>query len=926
MRIFYYFRFLVVLLAGLLFAGSYLLATHYRAGEITYRHAPLPGQKYRYEFNVYTYTRIDNQESLNADRDSIEINWGDNTISHLLRINGPVGSSGVPSGENISNSTRKNIYRGYHAYAGFNPFFVISVADPNRIESIINVNFGNSVNIPFVLVDTLFILPDEFFGFNNSPILSQSPIDFANRGYPYIHNPNANDPDGDVLTYEIVSPLGLDGDIITQVPNFQLPNEVVPINNFLPPSGALPPGPVYLFSIDTHTGDILWQNPWQPGIYNIAILIREFRSGIRVGSMIRDMQIMVLNEDNEPPVVENLADECIIVGQNIELQVEATDPDNQTITLEATGIPLEFLNNPAQFSQLSSAPGFRSGLFEWTPDCSQVLSLPYTIVIKATDNYVSSNTGALLPLSDLETWSLRVVAPTPQGFMANYLGTETLLTWDEPYICADETKFIGFSVWRKNGCAPLIPECGQSPADMGFELLTEHLQSYNFLDSDILEGQSYTYLLTAEFSDINTSGGVPLNFSYSFPALSGCISIPHRLPLMLNADVITTSTSGNVDVKWSRPNALALDTLLHPGPYTSELLRTINGTGELLIYSTTAASFSEMIDTSFTDTGINTLTDQMRYRVRFFSNGIEMGICTPASTVFLSLQPQDETIVLSWNESVPWTNFNYFIYRSEDGINFTPLGQTAAPTYADSPLINGKTYCYYVEAYGSYYNELLPEPLINRSQQICDAPRDLTPPCPPVLSVTNDCESGVTEWRIENRLSWLFTDPSCALDAVAYQIFYGTESENLELITTVNFTNQYTHLLSLGIAGCYAITAVDSLGNVSALSNRVCVENCALYDLPNTFTPNGDLQNDLFVPRPGYRFVSKVDFEVFHRWGANVFSTQDPQLNWDGKNNEGKELPEDVYYYTCKVYQGNGDSEQNLFKELSGYIHLIRSK
>lgn len=117
----------------------------------------------------------------------------------LPRING--GGNGVPIGNNI----KYNIYEISHSYSA--PFnYVFSMQDPNRIDEIINIQLGNSVDIPFFIEDTIFFRDPQFFGFNSSPILLQPPIDFANVGYTFIHNPNAFDPDGDSLHFQLIPP------------------------------------------------------------------------------------------------------------------------------------------------------------------------------------------------------------------------------------------------------------------------------------------------------------------------------------------------------------------------------------------------------------------------------------------------------------------------------------------------------------------------------------------------------------------------------------------------------------------------------------------------------------------------------------------------------------------------------------------------
>ena len=92
------------------------------------------------------------------------------------------------------------------------------------------------------------------------------------------------------------------------------------------------------------------------------------------------------------------------------------------------------------------------------------------------------------------------------------------------------------------------------------------------------------------------------------------------------------------------------------------------------------------------------------------------------------------------------------------------------------------------------------------------------------------------------------------------------------------------------------------------LSNEVCIDDCPLYILPNTFTPNGDGANDLFKPRQNL-FVQTVDFKVYNQWGNLLFETQNPDILWDGLDKSGNKVNTGTYYYTCVLYtqvdQGN---------------------
>jgi len=75
------------------------------------------------------------------------------------------------------------------------------------------------------------------------------------------------------------------------------------------------------------------------------------------------------------------------------------------------------------------------------------------------------------------------------------------------------------------------------------------------------------------------------------------------------------------------------------------------------------------------------------------------------------------------------------------------------------------------------------------------------------------------------------------------------------------------------------------------------------YDLfvPNTFTPNGDLFNDeLTIGGLKPDCILEYQFEVYDRWGTNVFKTTDITEFWDGTN-KGVSLNSGAYYYHIYV-------------------------
>ncbi len=89
--------------------------------------------------------------------------------------------------------------------------------------------------------------------------------------------------------------------------------------------------------------------------------------------------------------------------------------------------------------------------------------------------------------------------------------------------------------------------------------------------------------------------------------------------------------------------------------------------------------------------------------------------------------------------------------------------------------------------------------------------------------------------------------------------------------------------------------------------------------VPNGFTPNGDGVNDvLFVY--GLNENYRNELIIYNRWGTEVYRMDNysNQIGWDGKNNDGKDLSEDTYYYVLYKYKPSGTVTE------TGFIVLKR--
>ena len=135
------------------------------------------------------------------------------------------------------------------------------------------------------------------------------------------------------------------------------------------------------------------------GNFVASFVIEEYRNGILVGAMSRDMQFVVVSDsDNavpsitymQAPPTNNLGYPYVEImpGQNYNITVLASDADvSDVVTMKVYGEPLE-IANPAIFTSIYTGNGNEiEGTLSWTPNVNQVRSQPYTVVFRASDNF-----------------------------------------------------------------------------------------------------------------------------------------------------------------------------------------------------------------------------------------------------------------------------------------------------------------------------------------------------------------------------------------------------------------------------------------------------------------------------------------------------------------------------------------------------------
>ncbi|MFZ4521360.1 MAG: gliding motility-associated C-terminal domain-containing protein [Bacteroidales bacterium] len=863
-------RLLLAVLVFCLALPSMVFATHQRAAEITFRYI----KDLTYEITLISYTFT--PSPANAYREYLTVNWGDGTATEIKR----------DTIKYLPDDITYNRYSGRHDFPA-SATYTISCEDPNRNGGIINI--PNSINTPLYIYSELTISPF-LGGQDNSPVLLMPPIDNGCVDQVFYHNPGAYDVDGDSLSFKLVPCRGALGQVI---PGYTYPKA----------SNSLTLNPV--------TGDLIWDSPQQQGEYNIAILVEEWRNGYKIGSVLRDMQIIVLACNNKPPVIDSVYDTCVEAGKILRFPVSAHDTIIDKITLTGTGGPLILKESPATLEPNPAVGyGYVQSVFRWNTVCNHVQNRNYQVFFKAKDNSVP------VSLVAIKSINIKVIGPAPKNLATNPMGNTVTLSWDS-YTCPNAK---GYYIYRKADSTGYIPDYCETgvPAYLGYTKIAvvTDISSVTFLDDNhgagLMRGLKYCYLVVAYYPDK----------AESYASNEACASLKKDLAVITNASVLTTNgESGKVYIAWSKPTEL--DTIQIPGPYKYLISRSRSDLpGQFALID----SITSLDDTTLTDNQLNTTLFHYSYRIDLYNvtpgNRFLVGSSQAATTMFLNAEPTDRMIKLSWNNEVPWINHEFTIYRKDPGgAGFDSVGFSTLPRFNDQGLINGLNYCYKIKSIGNYSAPGFVDPIINFSQETCATPIDNVPPCPPLLTINTLCETSM------NVLSWARPGDTCSGDIARYYIYFSPNHRQPVLIDSVNDPHDTTfiHMPPGSIAGCYGVSAIDSVGNLSDTSNIICVDitSCPQYTLPNIFTPNGDGTNDFFIPFPLYTSISEVQLKMYDRWGKLVFESNNPGIQWDGKDKTTNQPCSDgTYFYICDVYEItlNGIVKRNLH----GTVTILR--
>ncbi len=771
---------------------------------------------------------------------------------------------------------------------------------------------------------------------NSSPQITDISVPYMCIGDTVSLINNAVDPDGDSLVYSFVTPFnGYSGPSVPMPDPFIDNNPyVTPIPDIVYASGYSPTnflGAGSYAYIDQFTGLTKYYFPNQ-GFYVVAMEIKEFRNGIQISSMRRDLQFIaiVCSPNLIPSFTASGAGTIFNVGegQSLCFNVSFSDPDGDSLQLLATGPVLNSaIVNPPGVIPNAIGDSVVTSTFCWTPSCGNSRPGPYQFSVTATDNGCPPKTTSVIysiyvnagPASLTATVA---ISQTPPGIICQGSQTSFLATSNLPGTAP-------LYYWKING----VPSGNNtntltsSNLNNGDIITVMLISNATCLLNDTALSPPYVVAINSQpapqvtvtsnpvtnlcpqqiclFTANVVNGGLNPTYQWNINGTASGTNNPQFTaanPSGLMSVYVTVSPSTGCPPQPS--NVIVFNILPYLQPEISLVASMLDS-----ICPGQAVQFA-------VSSGLTGASPVYYWTL----NGVNINLSD--SIITLNNITEGDIINASVTSSYPCLSptFTYadpLVYHIYDSL-------TANLTDGPLELCAGQSVNLNLLASGGNFSSY------NYNWSYGNSNSGSTSFVPPVTnyyygSVTDQCYGTLTDsiyidvlpvphadfyWRPEHPstfdLNVSFTDIS--IDAITWQWNLGDATYSL-------LQNPEHTYLAGGLYNIQLI-ATNDVGCTDTLSKDLEIENFITAYIPNSFTPNGDGKNDFFgltgFSTGGYTMI------IFNRWGQLVFSSAGPFDLWNGKTNRGNNAPEGVYTYIIKV---NND---RLKKPLTGNITLIR--
>jgi len=759
-----------------------------------------------------------------------------------------------------------------------------------RNPSIVNLIAPSDAGATF----TTQITGSEVVGNNSSAQFTNFPPVALCANAEFFFDHSATDVDGDELVYELCTPfLGGTPDFPAPAPPFGPP--FTPVLFDVGYSSSYPIDSNPAFSIDSNTG-FMTGTAIQLGQYVLGVCVSEYRDGVLINTTNRDFQFNV-----------TICDPNII----------ASIPELPQV---CAGAPVQFENNSTNSSFYFWDFGVESLTTDTSSLTSPIFSFPsngtYTVTLIANPGWPCADTVTT------QYSSLSTINPT--------------ITVGD-YECINNSDHYDFSAVAMVGNSPTIqwdfgigsiPQFSNlwSPQNIRMNPeATEMSVNFTVTDNGCVESDQETVNNPPDpVADIETQIAFCQGFEYTFQnnsqnaqqyfwnfGFNGTASTTIQTP------TVTFPDTGLFEIK-----------LLVTAPFSCS----DSATTEVYIYGFLDPFFppqpSQCFEgNSFDFIAVGATTDDAVYTWSFGEPAfpIQSSIQNPQNVTFSqpSIYPITLTIAengceVSYTDDV-WVADNFevtFDWSKSDGcppldVLLSASAQAESPVFYQWSISNGGN-----EVAGNSSSLIV----------ILDTPGfyDLT-----VTATTiNGCVETQT-WIVEDAvLVFPIPTPGFSItpqivnilspDISIYDLSIGSVECNY-FISNGGVVNACDFDYTLQGTGIQTITqyVINDIGCAASVSGTVIVEGYVLY-APNSFTPNGDNVNDIWLPISAG--LTAYNLKIFSRWGDLIFESNDLNLPWLGEVHGGEHFASDgTYNYIINIRDSVG-----LPHDFVGHIVLSR--
>ncbi len=723
---------------------------------------------------------------------------------------------------------------------------------------------------------------------NSSPTFNNPAPTTMCAGYEFTYDLSATDADGDSLYYTFKDAV-TGGTSMAPAPNPPSPPPFTPIiwETGYSTNYQIDANPA--FTIDPNTGALIG-TPSIFGVYTFNIAVKEYRNGVYLGEIYRDLLLFVNNCQTN--TVADFSDDPALIGQTIFCSGTTVNITNNSLNSEFYFWDFGDPNTATDTSNIE------------TPTYTYADTGVYDITLIANPGYFCADT-VIHPFEIYPTLDPFFPTPEEQCLQGNLINL-TAQGNNNP----DDTITWNFSPsgtpQNANGAnsQTSYSTTGTFPIELtmnNFGCSASHLDSVTILGNptasfspqvDFCDGLTVSFDNNNtnnsssywDFGDQNSTTTNALNYTYADSGIYEVMLVAIQEDACFDTTYHTYEVYPVLNAHFTPQSSQCFDnnffTLNAIGNFNSNALINWNFNSSGNVSSTNLPQTSVSYDApgtysvslSVENYGCTAQYDdilQVFLRPTANFSAPNLG-CEPFPTTFTNLSTSSTPISYWWD-----------------------FGNGSASLLENPETIYHTAGIYDVTLVATSHAGCLGSDTLTLSNYI------LVHPKPETSYIVNPLET----YFINHEITAIDWSPE-----LIHNFDFGDGNNYEDSITTHVYDKPGRYLFN------YTVT--NEFGCFNNEEQDIWIKPDFLFFPPNSFTPNGDGLNDIFLIK--IDGIRKFNIKLFNRWGEMYFSSNNSTNGWDGKY-KATNVPEGIYTWKVELETIDGKYHKRV-----GHVSLIR--